>query len=81
MRLTRTRLAQMDEPLRQAIKVMGGIAPLADAVGLARQGVYQWKRVPPTQAMAVESVTGLTRSYLRPDIYPVERELPMKKAG
>ena len=56
-----------DKPLRRAIEVAGSIAALAKAIGINRQAVSGWRRVPVERAPAVEMVTGIPRRELRPD--------------
>ena len=58
--------------LKRAIKAAGGVAPLASRLGLTVQAVSQWERVPPLRVIAVERFTGVSRSQLRPDLYPEE---------
>jgi DNA-binding transcriptional regulator YdaS (Cro superfamily) len=55
--------------LMEAAKTTGGIAALAGKLGLTRQALYQWKRVPPEWVLKVEKLTGASRHDLRPDIY------------
>ena len=57
-------------PLGRAIKAIGTMQALADAVGISIQAVSQWKRVPPLRVLEVERITGIPRHELRPDIYP-----------
>ena len=59
---------------REAIRAAGGGVRLAEALGLTRQAVYQWKHVPVDHVLMVEQVTGMPRHRLRPDIYPAHRE-------
>lgn len=65
-----------DPVIDEAIATMGdnGNTALAAALGITAQALSQWTRVPPTRVMAVESITGIHRSRLRPDLYPPERE-------
>lgn len=59
--------------LEEAVRVVGGQAALARALGLSRQAVNQWLRVlggvPPEWVDEVERVTGVRRECLRPDIF------------
>jgi hypothetical protein len=43
---------------------------------LTKQAISHWRKigVPHTYVLTVEQITGLPRSYLRPDLYPPERE-------
>lgn len=58
------------EALDQAKKVAGSNKALAYAIGVTPQALSQWQEVPPLRVIAVERVTGISRSLLRPDIYP-----------
>lgn len=63
----------MREPgLEAAIRAVGGIGALARALGLAQPSVSEWRRIPADRIAAVESVTGVPRSELRPDLYAPE---------
>lgn len=64
----------MDQtPLEFAITASGGIAKFAAKIGLSRQAVYGWKRVPAERVVAVETATGISRNMLRPDLYKRRR--------
>ena len=60
----------------KAIKAAGGGALLSRKLGsrISRHAIYQWSRVPAEHVHAVESITGISRQKLRPDLYPAERE-------
>lgn len=60
--------------VRQACNVLGGPPALASAIGVKRQALYQWPKVPPGRVLKIEKATGgrITRHQLRPDLYPVE---------
>lgn len=70
----------MTNGLTEAIKKAGGQAALARVLAQRtgrpiRQGhIWAWinrsGRVPPELVLAIESVTGVSRSDLRPDLYP-----------
>lgn len=60
------------EALKRAIKAAGGLAGLAGPLGITEQAVSQWDEVPPLRVLAVERVSGVSRSELRPDLYPAE---------
>ena len=57
--------------LQRAIKQVGGLAKLAEPLGISMQAVSQWDEVPPLRVLAVESLTGVPRHELRPDLYPL----------
>lgn len=59
-----------NEGLAQAIDAAGGVRPLARALGVSQPAVSNWKRVPADRVLAVEGATGITRTALRPDLYP-----------
>lgn len=63
---------QMREAALEAIQAAGGGAALSRKLGLVRQAVYQWDRVPPHHVIRVEAITGIPRQRLRPDLYPAE---------
>ena len=55
-----------------AIQAAGNKARLADLVGVSRQCVGQWSRVPAERVLQIERLTGVSRTILRPDLYPDE---------
>ena len=59
----------MDKGLRLAIEAMGSSNALANALKLHRATVHHWERVPYSQLLAVERVTGIDRSILRPEMF------------
>jgi TorA maturation chaperone TorD len=58
--------------LERAIAAAGGIGALARALGISQPSVSNWLRVPAERVLAVEALTGVPRSSLRPDLYPDE---------
>jgi TorA maturation chaperone TorD len=62
-----------DIGLDEAIRAAGGVAALARKVGISQPSVSNWSRIPAERVLAVEAVTGVDRSLLRPDLYS-ERE-------
>jgi TorA maturation chaperone TorD len=58
-----------DPGLNQAIEAAGGVTELARRLGLAQPSVSNWARVPPERVISVESLTGVARVVLRPDLY------------
>jgi len=69
--------------LERAIKIVGSLSQLADAIDVSPQVVQNWRsrgRVPPERCADVERATGgtVSRHDLRPDIFgpapaPAER--------
>jgi DNA-binding transcriptional regulator YdaS (Cro superfamily) len=54
--------------LRRAIRAAGGYARLAAGLGISRQTIYLWKRVPEHWIIEIERVSGIPRHELRPDL-------------
>jgi TorA maturation chaperone TorD len=46
------------------------VGALARALGIAQPSVSNWRRIPAERVLAVESLTGVRRGVLRPDLYP-----------
>ena len=60
-------------PIERAIDQGGGLKPLAANLGVAWQAVQKWRRVnriPAERVLALETLTGVPRYELRPDLYP-----------
>jgi DNA-binding transcriptional regulator YdaS (Cro superfamily) len=55
--------------LLYAAQKLGGLAQLAAELGIARQAIYQWKRIPVDRVVEIERLTGVSRTELRPDIF------------
>ncbi|MEX2451257.1 MAG: Cro/CI family transcriptional regulator [Rhodospirillales bacterium] len=60
--------------LESAAHRVGGIGNLADGLGITRQALYQWTRVPAERVIDIERLTGVSRHELRPDLYPAEQK-------
>jgi hypothetical protein len=60
----------MDRAIRAAVDKAGGWRPLARELGIKAQSLQNWRRIPPTRVLQIEKITGLPRTFLRPDIYP-----------
>jgi TorA maturation chaperone TorD len=58
--------------LEAAIAAAGGVGALARALGISQPAVSSWQRVPAERVIAVESLTGVPRNELRPDLYPID---------
>jgi TorA maturation chaperone TorD/DNA-binding transcriptional regulator YdaS (Cro superfamily) len=59
-----------DPALEKAIGSVGGVRALARSLGISQPAISSWKRVPADRVLSVEATTGVSRSDLRPDIYP-----------
>jgi TorA maturation chaperone TorD len=63
-----------EQGLERALAVAGGVSSLARGLGVSQPAISGWKRVPPDRVLAVEALTGIPRTELRPDLY-AEAEL------
>lgn len=66
-----------NEALKRACELAGGQKPLADRIGTTQSQVWYWlerskKGVPAEFVLPIERETGVTRSELRPDLWPAE---------
>jgi TorA maturation chaperone TorD len=61
-----------DAALERAIGAAGGVRALARQLGVSQPAISSWKRVPADRVLSVEANTGVPRSDLRPDLYPIE---------
>ena len=60
---------ERDLALQRAIEVVGGISELSRRLGINRQAVSVWRRCPASRARAVQTITGVPLSELRPDLW------------
>ncbi|HEY7386300.1 MAG TPA: Cro/CI family transcriptional regulator [Beijerinckiaceae bacterium] len=58
--------------LEHAIEAAGGIGALARALGISQPAVSNWQKIPAERVLAVEAITGVSRSLLRPDLFPMD---------
>ena len=70
--------------LELAIERAGGQTALARAIGKSQGHVWHWvkvaKRAPAEAVLAIETATGVSRSELRPDVYPTSNTAPAVEA-
>jgi DNA-binding transcriptional regulator YdaS (Cro superfamily) len=69
----------METSIDRAVKASGGQRALARALGIYPQAVNKWvkaQRVPAERVLQLESLTGVSRHDLRPDLYPTEPHKP-----
>jgi TorA maturation chaperone TorD len=66
--------------LEEAIRAAGGIGALARGLGISQPAVSNWQRIPAERVLAVEALTGVPRTVLRPDLYPADTEEPPLQA-
>lgn len=60
--------------LDKAAASVGGYPQLAVRMGIKRQALYQWKKIPPERVLEIEDITGVPRHELRPDLWPPPRD-------
>jgi TorA maturation chaperone TorD len=60
---------ERDPGLEEAIRAVGGVRVLSRLLGISQPAVSSWKRIPADRILQVESVTGLPRAVIRPDLY------------
>jgi len=58
-----------DEGLNQAIQAVGSVSELARRLGISQPSISNWSRVPAERVISVETLTGINRVVLRPDLY------------
>lgn len=58
-----------DLGLEHVIRAAGGVRVLSRLLGISQPAVSSWKRVPADRILQVESVTGVPRTVIRPDLY------------
>jgi TorA maturation chaperone TorD len=61
--------------LQRAIDAAGGIGALARGLGIAQPSVSNWTKVPADRVIAVETLTGVPRAELRPDLYAASADV------
>jgi TorA maturation chaperone TorD/DNA-binding transcriptional regulator YdaS (Cro superfamily) len=58
-----------DAGLNEAIAAAGGVTELARRIGIAQPSLSNWSRVPAERVLQIESITGVSRARLRPDLF------------
>jgi len=58
-----------DPGLQEAIRAVGGVSELARRIGISQPSVSNWDRIPAERVLSVETVTGVNRAVLRPDLF------------
>jgi hypothetical protein len=53
----------------KAVKAAGGPIYVGEVFGISRQAVSSWQRVPAEYALRMEQLSGLTRFWMRPDVF------------
>lgn len=62
------------EAVQAAIMLAGGAGKIAERIRISRWAVSKWQTagVPAERVLILEQMSGVSRSMLRPDIYPAE---------
>ena len=58
-----------DQGLQEAIRAVGGVSELARRIGISQPSVSNWDRIPAERVISIESITGINRAILRPDLF------------
>lgn len=64
----------MAKPVERAKQIAGGAAALAGKLGISKQAVSMWQKIPAERVIAVEAITGIAREELRSDLYPLRAD-------
>lgn len=59
-----------DQILNELFVKDGMILKIADGIGISPQAVGKWNRVPAERVVEVARITRVSKSRLRPDLYP-----------
>ena len=71
---------EVDPGIRR-LREHGQLPNIAEALKIARQAPYAWKKVPALRVRDVAKITGLKLHELRPDLYPPPRRRRARKAS
>jgi DNA-binding transcriptional regulator YdaS (Cro superfamily) len=72
---------ETDNPIAIAVKRVGSVAALAALAGVTPQAISQWRnRVPAERVLLIESLTGISRHVLRPDVFGARADSPAPRA-
>lgn len=55
--------------VEDAAEAHGGLVELARKLGISHQSFYSWKKVPADRVLQFETLTGLSRHEIRPDVF------------
>lgn len=56
--------------VEDAAERCGGVVALGKSLGINYRSMHSWERVPAGRVLDIERLTGISRSVIRPDIYP-----------
>lgn len=64
------------EALKEVAECFHSQQSMAEAFGVTQPTIWRWlnqsKQIPPEYVIKAEELTGVSRHYLRPDIYPLD---------
>src|SRR5215203_323825 len=66
--------------VERAIRAAGGVGALARSLGVSQPAISNWQRIPAERVLAVEARTGVSRTLLRPDLYPMSLDRETESA-
>jgi hypothetical protein len=72
MHMSNEEMHRAREAIAKAFREAGR-QEIADACGCSRPATYGWDICPAAHVLTVEAMTGISRSFLRPDYYPGKR--------
>ena len=64
-----------DRGFQEAIRAAGGVTELARRIGISQPSVSNWSRIPAERVPTVETLTGVARAILRPDLYNANNKM------
>jgi TorA maturation chaperone TorD len=67
--MERTAQLGRSDGLQLAVETAGGVAALARGLGISQPSVSAWRNIPADRVLAIETLTGIERDRLRPDLY------------
>jgi DNA-binding transcriptional regulator YdaS (Cro superfamily) len=76
-------MLDLSQGVKAAIKSFGTQTALADALGIERSAISQWKQVPATRVLEIEEKTGgtVSRHEMRPDVFGPPPSKKRARAG
>jgi pyruvate kinase len=66
---------ERDAALELALSPRLAVTEIAEALGVSRAAVSQWRRVPERHVAIVARITGISKRRLRPDLFPVRQRM------
>jgi DNA-binding transcriptional regulator YdaS (Cro superfamily) len=66
--------------VERVIRAGGGSTAVSRVVGVTRQAVEDWCRIPAQHVLALEELTGISRHAMRPDVFGARPSKPREVA-